>query len=639
MRDSTGPVTMTGDWLAAGAAGLGALLLYATTACRSLFTGDSPELAGAAACFGVPHPPGYPLYTFLTALWVHLFPLAQRAFAANLASSIHGALAVTLTFLLARRLGLARPAAWFAAISLGLGRTVWGMSVAAEVYSFDLLLLLAAAHAAWSVGQSGSGRSWWVAGLGVGLWLGHRFINVWYLPVLFLIAHAARQRAFVAAAKAAGQERPGATSRWGRTLRLRPLAAGFALSTLPFLYLPLASAGDPPIDVGDPETLSRFWTVVRGAPDLRHLAGTTATLALGRVAGFAAALPVESGLAALLAVAGAWLCLRRPGKARVLAAGLLLLLVTNQALTSLYNILDIRSYHLPSLLALALLGAFGVDAIRGAIRGHWRAIAVVPLLVGAGMGLLANFRSNDVHAERAAHQRAQDLLASVAPDALLLVQGDTETHSVWYLQGIEGHAPRVLVVSLGHVSGWYFDELRSRYPQDPIPAYRDGTPPAAHYLRLLEAVGRERPVFFGFDPGEFSRLAPGAWWGERTIVPVGLALEAYRKDRAPDRDAIVAADVAFWGDARTRAPQIEPGSDFETQMIGLEYALAMLRTAEFMQRNGRNDEAAELFRAVLELRPSRWEREMIAAYRSIGRHVPGLDLEPRAARALQSLGK
>ena len=48
-----------------------AFLSYAVTACRTIYPGDSPELVTAAWTFGIPHPPGYPLYTLLTGLWTH----------------------------------------------------------------------------------------------------------------------------------------------------------------------------------------------------------------------------------------------------------------------------------------------------------------------------------------------------------------------------------------------------------------------------------------------------------------------------------------------------------------------------------------------------------------------------------------
>lgn len=64
------------DAVQSAAAGILVFGLFLLTACPTFYTGDSAELAAATALFGVPHPPGYPLYTMLTASLVHLVPLA-----------------------------------------------------------------------------------------------------------------------------------------------------------------------------------------------------------------------------------------------------------------------------------------------------------------------------------------------------------------------------------------------------------------------------------------------------------------------------------------------------------------------------------------------------------------------------------
>ncbi len=170
------------------------LLLYSLTTCRTIHSGDSPELSLAAAIFGIPHPPGYPLYTTLTGIWAHLFPLDLRAFASNLASAIHAATAATLLLLLLRRWGTTLTAAWFAGLALVAGRTFWSQAVAAEVYAFDLLLLGLFIHLLWSTSSQPRSLLFFLTGLGLGLWLGHRFLNLVYLPSIVLIFLAGLQK-------------------------------------------------------------------------------------------------------------------------------------------------------------------------------------------------------------------------------------------------------------------------------------------------------------------------------------------------------------------------------------------------------------------------------------------------------------
>ncbi len=75
---------------------------------------DSGELVTGAFHFGVPHPPGYPLWTFLGWVWRHLIPLGNPAWRICLMSVLTGALVVGVMTLLMTRsiLMLLRSVTW-----------------------------------------------------------------------------------------------------------------------------------------------------------------------------------------------------------------------------------------------------------------------------------------------------------------------------------------------------------------------------------------------------------------------------------------------------------------------------------------------------------------------------------------------
>lgn len=93
MRKVSQPPGPRSDYAHAAAVGLFAFAVYLLTACRTLSDGDSAEIAAATAVFGVPHPPGYPLYTLLTGTLARLLPL-DPAHAANVVTGLWAALAV-----------------------------------------------------------------------------------------------------------------------------------------------------------------------------------------------------------------------------------------------------------------------------------------------------------------------------------------------------------------------------------------------------------------------------------------------------------------------------------------------------------------------------------------------------------------
>ena len=51
------------------------LMLYGYTLCPGIGSGDSPEFITAGSTYGIPHPPGYPLYTFLSNALSLNFPM------------------------------------------------------------------------------------------------------------------------------------------------------------------------------------------------------------------------------------------------------------------------------------------------------------------------------------------------------------------------------------------------------------------------------------------------------------------------------------------------------------------------------------------------------------------------------------
>ena len=98
------------DWIVAGVATAISFAVYVWSAAPNVTLLDSGEMIVAAQQFGVPHPPGYPLWTLLN--WLFLFVLlGNAAYKVALFSGVCAALAVGLC------------AASFPAASVGAWRT------------------------------------------------------------------------------------------------------------------------------------------------------------------------------------------------------------------------------------------------------------------------------------------------------------------------------------------------------------------------------------------------------------------------------------------------------------------------------------------------------------------------------------
>ena len=76
-----------------------ALILFLATCSPTVNFTDSGELATVAWVGGIAHPPGYPLYTLLSILFIHI-PLGNPAWRLNVLSTLTAALAVGLFYML-----------------------------------------------------------------------------------------------------------------------------------------------------------------------------------------------------------------------------------------------------------------------------------------------------------------------------------------------------------------------------------------------------------------------------------------------------------------------------------------------------------------------------------------------------------
>jgi len=156
------------EWFAFWIATLISLTVYVYTLAPNVGLEDSGEFLTAAYAWGVPHPPGYPLWTISANLFERLIPYGNAAWRGNLLSAFYGALASGFLALATSRLAgrlmamqrfrglamggvspenLALMAGVVAGLVFAFIGSTWSQAVIAEVYTlnsffFSLLCLL-----------------------------------------------------------------------------------------------------------------------------------------------------------------------------------------------------------------------------------------------------------------------------------------------------------------------------------------------------------------------------------------------------------------------------------------------------------------------------------------------------------------
>jgi len=127
---------------------LGAILLYARTAYRTVAFWDAGEFIASSWILGIPHQPSTPLYVLLGRL-ATLVPLGTVAMRVNWLSALPSALAAGFTVLATARLGgRAGLGPWARALSGALAgilvtsaSSLWTSANEAEVYALSGLMV------------------------------------------------------------------------------------------------------------------------------------------------------------------------------------------------------------------------------------------------------------------------------------------------------------------------------------------------------------------------------------------------------------------------------------------------------------------------------------------------------------------
>ncbi|MCK6630412.1 MAG: DUF2723 domain-containing protein [Anaerolineae bacterium] len=466
---------------------LAAFLLYLSTLAPTVLEADGGEFQFVPWLPGIAHPTGYPLYVLLGWLWTHLLPLGEVAWRMNLLSAVLAALAVRLTYAVARQLvDHTLPDAPFparvlaaavSAASFAASHTFWSQAIVAEVYALHTLFVAAIL---WLAVQTlkvlktfrvSPGK---LLALTIGLSLTHHRTVVLLLPALalFLWTGDRRRETGVEIPPSPRSPVPGRNWLIYTTLLLTPL--------LLYLYLPLIAPFTPyaTLSLSETQTLTLYDNSLRGF--WNHILGTVftgelqpAAAGLDRLALTWQLLRQQVGwVGAILALLGLIILWQRGRTDLLLLSGLSF--VTLLAFNLIYFIGDVYVLFIPNWLLLCLwlgLGWLGlVDGITHTfVRAKTGSVNSSPglealekrlgqriyhfmVIALTGLGLLFPLvlfvtRLGEINQATniAARDRWQAILAEPIPSGAVLLSNDrNEIMPMWYYQYVEGRRPDLL---------------------------------------------------------------------------------------------------------------------------------------------------------------------------------------------------
>ncbi len=483
-------------------------IIYYLCLAPSVTFEDSGELITAAFSGGVPHEPGYPLFSMLGRLF-SLLPFGNVAHRLNLMSAFFSALGVGVISLVVLellwtvgsflksiqklsgdlRISVLCAVAFAAAILAGMGSSYFEQAVITEVYGINdlfaalfFLLLL----------------KWYVRKRDIyfysycflcGLSSTNHHTSLVFIPLGFLFVFMIDRK-------------------WLFDFkRMGPGLGLLLIGLLPYLYLPLAAGRNPDMNWGDPENWTNFWRVI-GRHQYSFDQPRTAKLLVAQLQMHWRLLYEEFSLVPLILAGVGMLALFRLRR-NLFYFSLLVYLFTGPVVAYVlnFNLLRARTvdlmeemkgtisvFYLSLYLYVAGLVALGCLFIAEGMAGklqerpdgksagklggkssenaswstgscYWPVVAATALLIFSLWFSVSQMKKEDMSGYHFSEYYAKNVLELAGSNALVLTNWDPFTFPMIYYQWVEHKGKGVCFVDVEMLRRtWYIKMLRNWYP-------------------------------------------------------------------------------------------------------------------------------------------------------------------------------
>lgn len=508
-------------------------VVYRFRVCPVLPVGDSGELATAAYTGGVAHPPGYPLFTILGRIFSHFtfqspdrsFPegVFDVAFRMNSLSMWLGILTVLVLYLILAR-ALKNPiAAFIGAFIFGTGATFLSQCLVGEVYTLNALITALIIYVLLLINEKPTSWRMIILALLFGLGISnHTSILFLLLPILFFLAITFKaKRIFV------------------RRNMLIGMAIFFILGLLPYLYLPSASAKDPYLDWGNPESFVSFCKVVSRAEyrDIKNsIPWTDESLGFRGIASAFRSWQRGSygNFFIILGSIGLLICIFK-AKRFGLLLGLFYFFTTVPYFMYFGNITKsdlffMEVYYIPAHLVFAIFitytFAWAFEKIPRISKLAVHRFGISLLILIALVVLTGRFYSShgakvSMKEHTIGSRYSYDVL-TLLPQNAVLITGEDEVFLFWYLQQVADLRRDVVVLeamALTLTDSWWWNSIKREYPDLSVPELSEPGEPIAsnQFLGLLRKLNPNRKIYLTSYYQEFLPTPEGT-----SIMPDGV---------------------------------------------------------------------------------------------------------------------
>ncbi len=542
-------------------------LIYLHNITHDIYSGDIGDLVTAAYVFGVPHPPGYPLFTFLGFIASHLPlswpPVAKVALVSAISSFIGLIFFYKISFKITKNLFIGLLSCSILAFSY----LFWFHGEVPEVFGLNNFFTIVILYLSLMFYFDKKMKYLFLTFFFCGLALTHHQTIIFLFPAVLILV--TKHLNLILSKK---------------TNILYILIAGLA-GFLPYIYPLIAASTHPVVNWDNPHTLVNLFHLIF-RKDYSYISNTSSIGQTGSILlnnYFKTIISTFSYQVMFIIVMGAiYLGIKNR---RILGAltisyiisGPLLVLYINALATSSAEWGVVERFYVMSSVILMFFVPFGFLFMKEFLEKFFVNKIFATVLIGyfiivPVLSFVYNFPKTDLSTTHIGDTLAADILKPLTPHAVLHLYGDTTTFNVWYYHYVlKQRADVDLIHPPGPGGNTYFDqEINTYYRKNP------NAPMQQLPSLTLEEIRKRRPVYASYQ----IQYVPK----DSLLIPKGLVYELIYKKDLPDKSTYLAESRSFW--KSIQPPTLDTLKPNEENLIAQEiptlYSNGLLNTGNFL---------------------------------------------------------
>lgn len=565
------------------------LLIYVHNLSRGIYGGDTGDFISAAVVMGIPHPPGYPLYTLLGFLLTKIH-LITPAFMVGLISSFSSAFGVTVFYLISLKLTKNKFASLIASLILAFNFLFWFYAEITEVFSLNVLFMLILIYLAILFSEKKKNIYFFTLSFFVGLSLTNHQTIVLIFPSIAIIA----MSNFLKFAKTPKN----------LVLSLLSFLIGFSV----YLYVPLASFYNPPVNwvpVNDIHSFLRLFLrsdygTFNAGPFLSG--GLNEKLAIIRI--YFKDITTQLTIPSFILITTGFIYYFKENKKifsslliGFLISGPLFIGYANFPLLNAFFIGVNERFIMMSSVIILLFLPFGLIFVAKIAKTIFKKNSYEKLFLGIFLIIpislfIYNFPKTDLSKITIGNDFAYDYLSFLPKNSFLIIGGDTPLLNTRYVYYALNYRNDIKMVNINQLNeDKYYSQQRDEYLKNNPNEEKN----INLKIKVFEQIARKRPVYI-YDPIKSAGNSEKITW-----VPYGLVSRLFLEGQGlPTETQYVSQTAAIWNNLKYFKNLKKQENYLALKSAGIadipsQYANSLLLTGDYVLSNYQNKALALSF--------------------------------------------